>query len=214
MSMTEDEYHYDKWMSDLYAEHSAQALQEFTAERLHSYYLSHPDVAEAPIRSLQEARALLLNHATASLVFAMVAIEVGVKIALLKPIVSGLVHDASAATLITDLVISHGGDKYRDLLFHILLTIGGVNLKAFRRFNSEQLLWEEIKCVQKERNAIIHQAVQATFKQAERAISVGSAVLEQLFPEVVRKLGLHLHDGVRICSSWECEYRLIVNQID
>ena len=53
MSMIEDEYRYDEWMSELYAEHREEALQEFTAERLQSYYLIDPDVAKAPMESLQ-----------------------------------------------------------------------------------------------------------------------------------------------------------------
>ena len=89
---------------------------------------------------------------------AVIAIEVGIKTALLKPIVFGLVHDASAASLITDLVIGHAGDKYRDLLFHILSTIGGVNLKTFRRAGSGLPLWDEISCIQKVGNGIAHRA--------------------------------------------------------
>lgn len=60
---------------------------------------------------LLTSRALLSKHPTPALVFATIAIEVGLKVILLKPIVYGLVHDTSAAGLITDLAIGHGVDR-------------------------------------------------------------------------------------------------------
>jgi hypothetical protein len=40
-------------------EHSKEALEEFTTERLQSYYLSDPNVAVAPIHALNESRSSL-----------------------------------------------------------------------------------------------------------------------------------------------------------
>lgn len=205
--MTEDEYRFDEWMSELYAEHSKEALEEFTAERLQSYYLRDPQVAKSPMGALSQARLLLPDHASPAFVFATVAIEVGIKVALLKPIVHGLVHNNSAASLITDLVIRHGGDRYRDLLFHVLSDVGGIDFRKFRRAESDQLLWEEINWVQKTRNAIVHRAEEVTVQDAGRSVSVASMILEQVFPAVVNKLGLHLHEGVRVCNEWQCGHK-------
>src|SRR5437867_7551263 len=141
MSMTEDEARYDQWMAELYVEHSKEAVKEFTAECLQSYYLKDPLLASASFRSLTESRVLLPEHPSAALVFGTTAVEVGLKVVLLKPIVYGLVHDTSAAGLITDLAVSQGGDKYRDLLFHILSEFGGVDLRNFRRPSSTRPLW-------------------------------------------------------------------------
>jgi hypothetical protein len=206
MSMTEDDVRCDQWMADLYAEHSKEAVNEFTGECLQSYYLKDTLLASASFRWLTESRVLLPEHPSAALVFGYAAVEAGLKVVLLKPIVYGLVHDASAAALITDLAVSQGGDKYRVLLFHILSEFGGVDFRSSCRAGSKKGLWEEIQIVRERRNAVLHRAEIAPKEEAERSVAVASVVLEELFPAVVTKLGLHLHDGVRVCKDWGCKY--------
>jgi hypothetical protein len=205
MSMTEDEARYDQWLVELQSEHSNEAIKEFTVERLQSYYLKDPLLASASSHSLRESRALLPEHPSAALVFGTTAIEVGLKVVLLKPIVYGLVHDASTAGLITDLAVSHGADKYRNLLFHILSEFGGVDLWKFSRTSSKKPLWEEIRMIQERRNAVLHRAETASNKEAEQSVAIAAVVLEDLFPAVVINLGLHLHNGIRICDDSECK---------
>jgi hypothetical protein len=158
---------------------------------------------------LAESRVLLPEHPSAALVFGATAVEVGLKVVLLKPIVYGLVHDASAAGLITDLAVSQGGDKYRDLLFHILSEFGGADFRNPGRAGSKKSLWEEIQIVQKQRNTVLHRAEIASKEEAEISVAVASVMLEELFPAVVAKLGLHLHDGVRVCKDWGCQCGII-----
>jgi hypothetical protein len=105
MSMTEDEARYEQWMEELYAEHSKQAIEEFTADRLQSFYLKNPVLAKPPLDTLVQSRLLLGSHPAAALVFAATATEVGLKEVLLKPVVYGLVHSESAASLITELAL-------------------------------------------------------------------------------------------------------------
>jgi hypothetical protein len=124
----------------------------------------------------------------------------------LKPIVYGLVHDASAAALITELAASQRGHRYCGLLFHILLEFGGVDFRSFNRAGSKKCLWEEIRIVQQQRDSVLHRAEIAPKEEAERSVAVASVVLEEVFPTVVTKLGLHLHDGVRVCKDWGCKY--------
>jgi len=127
MSITEEEARFDQWMEELYNEHRKQAIEEFTAERLQSFYVDNPMVAEAALRSLVESRNLLPQHPAAALIFAAIAIEVGLKVALLKPVVYGLVHSESVAGVITDLILAQTGVKrFRNLLFKILSEYGGV----------------------------------------------------------------------------------------
>ena len=204
--MTEEDAQYDQWMTDLYLEHSKEALEEFTVERLQSYYLEDPFLAKGAAQSLKESRVLLAEHPTASLVFATIAIEVGTKVVLLKPIVYGLVHDASAAGLITDLAIGHTGERYRDLLFHVLSKFGGVDLRTFARAGCKTLLWQEVGIVQGRRNAVVHRAECVSNEEAEHSVAVASAILEEVFPSIATKLGFHLHDGTRVCKDWECKY--------
>jgi hypothetical protein len=76
MSTTEEDARYDQWMTELYVEHSKEAIEEFTVERLQSYYLKDPLLANAAAQSLKESRVLPVEHPTASFVFAAIAIEV------------------------------------------------------------------------------------------------------------------------------------------
>ena len=213
MSMTWEEAIYEEAMEALYVEHKQQAIEEFTAEKLQSYYIAHPHVAEAPSRSLAQSRELLSKDPTAAFIFAAIAIEVGLKVALLKPVVYGLVHSESVAGIITDMVIVHTGyDRFRQLLLHILSNYGGIDLTQFKRSKSSKLLWEEMKEVQKQRNQIIHSAKTAIAEESEKAVAVASAILEELFPSVVKNLGFHVYENGYVCSDWRCTHKELIKK--
>ncbi len=206
MSMTEEEARYEEWIIELYQEHRVLAIEEFTAERLQSFYVANPLVAEAPLRSLAEARRLLPEHFTAAHIFAAIAVEVGLKVTLLKPVVYGLVHSESIAGIIADLVIRYTSlSKFNDPLFRILSEYGGVDLKSFKRSGSSKPLWEEMQELQQRRNKIIHQADLVSKEEATKAIAIASEILEALFPSVVAKLGLHIHENRRVCNNFRCK---------
>jgi len=132
MSMTEDEYAYDEYMTQLYEEHKKEAIEEFTYERLQSYYSENKLLAKPAFDAFTEAQKLIGINSTAGFIFAAVAMEVGLKDTLLKPIVFGLVHATSAASLITNLVMSHQSmDRYKDLLLQILREHGDVDLHSY-----------------------------------------------------------------------------------
>ena len=98
--ITESEAQYEEWMDELYREHKEQAIEEFTGERLKSFYLAHPLIARPSFEALTEARKLVEGHLSAAQVIAAVAVEVGLKDALLKPVVHGLVHSTRITTLL------------------------------------------------------------------------------------------------------------------
>jgi len=207
MSMSRGEYAYDEYMSDLYEDHAKQAIEEFTGERLCSYYSRNELLAKPAFDFLSEAKKQNELNPTVGLLFAVIATEAGLKATLLKPIVYGLVHDELAASLITDLTVSHTGmDRYRTLLLHILQEHGGVDLNTFKRAESCKTLWEELKEVQKIRNFIMHRADKASRENADLALDVASEILEKIFPEVVARMGFHLHDGYRICFDLKCKH--------
>src|SRR5437016_11002375 len=81
-----------EWAAEHRDELFQQAVREFTADRLKSYYVAQPRLALPALDSLKESQSLLASHPKAALVFAMTAIEVTIKTVLLKPIVFGLVH--------------------------------------------------------------------------------------------------------------------------
>ena len=87
MSMTWEEAGYEEEMEALYVEYKEKAIEEYTAERLQSHYSAHPNIADAPYRSLAQSREFLPKDPTAAFIFAAISIEVGLKVALLKPVV-------------------------------------------------------------------------------------------------------------------------------
>ena len=142
MSMTPNEAEYEEFMDRLYEEHREQAIDEFTAELLQSYYRSNLLLAKPAFDTLIEARNLMKTSITAAFVFSAIAMEVALKETLLKPIVHGLVHAGSVASLVTDLVMGHRSmDRYKDLLLQVLREHGGVRgLHRFRR-----ILWRHLR---------------------------------------------------------------------
>jgi len=46
----------------------------------------------------------------------------------------------------------------------------------------------------------------ASNEKAVLALDVASAIIEKLFPAVLRKMELHIHEGFRICNNWKCQY--------
>jgi len=207
MSMTRDEAEYEEFMEKLYEEHKEQAIEEFTTELLQSYYGNHKLLAKPAFDALTEARNLMNTSITAGLIFSAIAMEVALKETLLKPIVFGLVHTASVASLVTDLVMGHRSmDRYKDLLLQILREHGGVDLQSYNRTDSNQSIWDEIKRVQTKRNLILHTGKMATKEESSLALGVASTIIETLFPSVVTRMGLHLHDDHRIRDDWKCKY--------
>jgi hypothetical protein len=185
----------------LYPEHYDEAVKEFTAERLRSFYVAHPDLAMPAHEALLYAKSLMPSYPRAALVFAVTATELAVKTVLLKPIVFGLVHTDGMASFITDLVTAHSGmDRFQKLLTEILAKIGGVDFKTFKRSGSAGALWEEIGEVQKARSAVIHRGEAVDDAKADLAIAVAATLLNDMFTLVLAKLDLHLHPPMTVCD--------------
>lgn len=79
---------YERIGDELYSEHRIQAISEFTADRLRSFYLANPMVMRPAVDALQEAKRLKANgHHPAAVVFCATTIELFLKATLLQPIV-------------------------------------------------------------------------------------------------------------------------------
>jgi len=214
MSMSESEYAEQEYLEKLYEEFGPQwaeehglappedAIEEFTAERLQSYYIAHPNLAGPACDSLVYARSLMPSHPKAALVFAVTATELAIKTVLLKPIIFGLVHTEALASFITDLTTKHTGmDRFQTILTEILARFGGVDLKTYKRTASSKTLWGEIGEVQQARNAVVHQGGTAEDSKADLSIAVATTLLSEIFPHVLANLNLHMHDPGIVCSK-------------
>jgi hypothetical protein len=89
----------------------------------------------------------------------------------------------------------------------------GVDLFIYRRTGALKPLWEEIKEVQNQRNRTMHRADNVKPEEAEKAIAVAPAVLEDLFQSLIQRLGFHLHEGSHICNDWHCEFKKHLKEI-
>lgn len=197
-----EEEAYDRLREEI----SKEAVREFTAERLTSFYDRDPRIAEKPIVSLMQARLLLQTpHHTAAFIHAAIASEVMLRGVILKPIIYGFVHNDAIAPLIVELAFgSTGLERIKKLLTKVFQDVCGLNLMHFRRKDSTKLLWDELGELQKRRDNILHRAEVATRTEAESAITTASAVTEELFPVLANALGYHLHDGFRLCRDSVC----------
>ncbi len=193
---------YSDFARDVLAGHDdlyGQVVDQFATERLQAYYVDHPNIVEPGLWALDEARALLPGHSTAALVFGVAATEVGLKSALLKPILHGIAHEEVLGALIAELIPEQRNDKFRSLLFGVLNQFAGIDLRTFKQAGQAKTLWEDIGSVQERRNAVVHRGEQVSIADAERSIAIASFVLEEVFPAVIAKLGLHVHGRFEVC---------------
>jgi len=200
--ITRDEAQFEEWLGELYEEHSEEAVSGFRAGRLQSFFLDHPAIAADAHDALAEGRKVLEASPRSAFLLASVAAEVGLRSTLLQPIVFGLVHSETLASMVSELVMSHQAiDRYAKLLRAILSEVGGVDLESYHRASTAKTLWNEIKELHAARNLVVHRASAVEPGQAESAILVAAAVLESVFPQVAAQLGFHLHDGHRLCNQ-------------
>lgn len=209
MSIDEEDARREEWLLSLYQEHSAQALAEFRGERLRSYYLEHPDILQLPSKCLLEARGLIETSPSAALVLASAAAEVGVKSALLKPVVFGLVHSESMATYVTELALEHRDlNRFRGLLFALLREACDIDLTEYWRDGDAASLWERFKSNARKRNAVVHRCGEVDRGDAEEAVDIATAVLDDLIPTIIASFDLHIHKDFQVCARHRCDLAL------
>jgi hypothetical protein len=193
--------HSDELAKEFFEHNYEEAVNQFTSERLQSYYLEQSELAGPALNALQYAQSLMPLFHQGALIFAVTATELKVKNVLLKPIISGLVHSEDLASFIADLTTKHSGmDRFQNLLTEILSQFGGFELKTFKRADSAKTLWNEMDEIQKVRNAVIHKGETVGTNIASLSISAAEVLLHEIFPEILRKLGLHLHKPITICA--------------
>jgi hypothetical protein len=68
-----------------------------------------------------------------------------------------------------------------------------VDLLNYSRAESAKSIWQEFLVIRAKRNLVVHRAETASEEEAGLAISVASCIVEELFPSMIKKLGLYLH---------------------
>jgi hypothetical protein len=185
---------WDHMSEQLYPEHKEQAIEEFTTERLQSFYLKNPDILAPGIRMYIEAKELQENHPSASYIFATSAIELFLKSSLLKPIIYGLVHNKSLAEIVVETALdSPGFERYKRLLSGLFSELIGIDINKVKSSGSDKSLLQEASEVQAKRNKIIHQGILVENNDAKFAIGVASGVLHNIVNPMLVGIGLWMN---------------------
>jgi hypothetical protein len=92
-----------EWAEEHLVELNTQAIEAFTNDRLQSYYLNHPDMAESALGMVNDMAALAKEHPVAAVLFAASVVEITIKQLLVKPRLNGLVHNETVAELVMEL---------------------------------------------------------------------------------------------------------------
>ena len=193
---TPEEMARDQWYSELVDEVAQQAIDEFALERLRSYYVSNPNLVKDVMNVLKEAKKLIDISPSASLVLYTTAIELGLKTALLKPVIYGLVHNESVADLISDLVVRQNGfDRFKPLLAQVVSEYGGINFDAFTIEGHQKPMWEEITILQQARNGVVHRGELTPLNLAVLSRDVALMIIVNYLQSVLKGLGLELKKG-------------------
>lgn len=181
---------------------SKEAIDLFTFERMRSYYLANPDVAVKTVAIFREAEALQSTSPSAALVLFTTSIELGLKVALLKPVVCGLVHNEAVADLISDLAVKQNGfDRFKPLLAKVLAQYGSIDFEAFTIEGHKRTMWEEIAVLQNARNGVVHRGEMCSSELAELAKDVATMIIGNYFVSVLSALGLEYVKGGHIASA-------------
>ena len=182
--------------SELVDQISKEAIDQFTFDRMRSYYVNNRSLAVKVIAVFREAESLQTTSPTAATILFTTAIELGLKVALLKPVIYGLVHNESVADLISDLSVKHNGfDRFKPLLARVLAEYGGIDFNAFTIEGHKKTMWEEIAVLQDARNAVVHRGDLVSAETAELAKQVATMIIGNYFVSVLGGLGLKYVKG-------------------
>jgi hypothetical protein len=182
-----------QWAKDHGLAPPEDAIKEFTAERLQSYYVKHPDLATTAIGMMEQASVLSHKYPNAAFLFATSAAEITIKHLLVRPIVNGLVHNEAVADVVMALTpVQTGSDAFKNLLFGVLKKVADVDLATYKRPGSDRTLWEEWKQLQKDRNNLIHDGVPPSSETIGCYEAVAVEFLSVVFPKVLATLGLRV----------------------
>lgn len=191
---------YDQISKELYPEHKEQAIEEFTEEKLKSYYLHHPMVMRPAVDAIQEGNWQLENtRHSSSLVFYVTAIELLLKATLLRPVLYGLIHNEGLAEImVTHILGQTGVERYENLLAKLFDNLTGLDVKNITRENVKNTLFLECRELQKIRNSIIHQGICCTENDAVKGKLVSTAVFGEIVQPMLHSIGLNVVEKGKI----------------
>jgi hypothetical protein len=193
------------WAQDEYEmEIASRAIEDFQTERLQSFYKGHKDLALKAIHMAKEAKLVLEKSPSAAMVLATASIEVGFKAIILRPIISGLVHEESLASLVTEVFVkSAKQDGVLKIVHQVLKKYASIDLQEITLPQHKKLYWRELGDAQELRNGILHRGEMCSRDDAERVIELADYLWNVIFLEIIKSIGLHTHDQQTVCDQYQ-----------
>lgn len=187
---------YEQIGQELYPIHKAQAISEFTAERLRSYYVSNSKVMLPALEAYKEGKRLNSGkHYSAAVVFFASSVELFLKATVLKPVVHGLIHSEGLANIIAQHALGQTGfSRYTELLAELFDELAEIKLKDISRSGAAEALFAELAALQKMRNDVIHQGSVCTEERAYLGLLISEAVYERIVSPLLCALGLAINE--------------------
>lgn len=194
---------YDRLAEELYGEHKEQAIEEFTNERLRSYYADNPWVMRPAVEAIKEGKRLQGNgHHSAAFIFFVSAIEILLKATLLRPVLYGLIHNESIAEIFVQHTLSQSGfDRYEKLLAKLYQTLANNDLSEVVREGTKQSVLAECRELQTVRNGIVHRGETCSSEQAETSRMIAVAVFEEVVQPLLYAIGLDVIEKGQIVAT-------------
>lgn len=186
-----DEF-YEQISRELYDEHKEQAIEEFTEEKLRSFYRHNPSVMRPAVDAIQEGN-WLLDHErySPSVVFYVSAIEMLLKATILRPVLYGLIHNESLAEIMINHMLGQTGvQRYENLLAQLFDQLCDIDVTKVSREDTRAKLFVECRELQKVRNNITHKGVFCGKAGAEKAHLVTVALFEKIVQPMLESIGL------------------------
>ena len=197
-----DEF-YDQISKELYPEHKEQAIEEFTKEKLKSYYQQNPDLMRPAVDAIQEGNwQLKEGRYTPALVFYVTAIELLLKATLLRPVLYGLIHNEALAEIMIKHILGQTGiERYENLLAQLFSNLAGIDIKQIKREGVQTKLFVECRELQTIRNNIIHRGASCQEADAKKGNLVSVAIFEKVVRPMLFSIGLTVIEKGKIVEA-------------
>lgn len=205
MSISPDEAwqeeQYEKW----WKEQKAFARNEIPIDKYEEYLLKNPTFARASVSALNSSKELINIDSTSSFIYSAIAIEVGLKTVILKPLIFSYILSDPISENMSYIIIRYSNtNTYRNLLFEIIRDFTNFDLNVLKRNYCNKTLWDEIQDITKKRNNILHKAEKVGNKDAYQALDVAKELFTNIFSKMVGDFRFHIHVDGLVCRKSDC----------
>jgi len=180
--MDPDEYDADDALDRLRESISLEAVNYFKGE-LAGSALKQASSSIIRVREvIAEAERVRPVSSSATVLFTATAVEITLKKLILEPLIAGLIHNSSAAPLITTaLVGNHALHRARELAVGLLKEAADIDLKVHIRKGATGPFLNEMKALAAKRDGIIHRGEMKDDAEAANALLLADEMMNGVF---------------------------------